>query len=41
MSEAFQTYPTGWAVAAVRPAIVRVEARRHTPGSSVLWSTDG
>ena len=43
MSEAFQTLSDGLAeaVAAVGPAIVRVEARRHTPGSGILWSADG
>ena len=43
MSEAFQTLSDGLAgaVASVGPAIVRVEARRHTPGSGILWSADG
>lgn len=43
MSEAFQTLSDGLAgaVAAAGPAIVRVEARRHTPGSGTLWSADG
>jgi len=43
MSEAFQTLSDGLAgvVAAAGPAIVRIEARRHTPGSGILWSADG
>lgn len=43
MSEAFQTLSDGLAgvVASAGPAIVRVEARRHTPGSGILWSADG
>ena len=40
MSDAFQTLSDGLAgaVTAAGPAIVRVEARRHTPGSGILWS---
>lgn len=43
MSEAFQTLSDGLAnvVVTAGPAIVRVEARRHTPGSGILWSADG
>ena len=43
MSDAFQTLSDGLAgaVTAAGPAIVRVEARRHTPGSGILWSADG
>ncbi len=43
MSEAFQTLSDGLAgvVASAGPAIVRIEARRHTPGSGILWSADG
>ncbi len=43
MSETFQTLSDGLAgvVASASPAIVRVEARRHTPGSGILWSADG
>ena len=43
MSEAFQTLSDGLAgvVTAAGPAIVRVEARRHTPGSGIFWSADG
>lgn len=43
MSEAFQTLSDGLAgvVASAGSAIVRIEARRHTPGSGILWSADG
>lgn len=43
MSEALQTLSNGLAevVKASGPAIVRVEARRHTPASGIVWSADG
>lgn len=43
MSEALRDLSNGLAevVANSGPAIVRVEARRHTPGSGIIWSADG
>lgn len=43
MSEALQNLSNGLAeaVATAGPAIVRVEARRHTPASGIIWSADG
>ena len=43
MSEALQTLSNGLAdiVKTSGPAIVRVEARRHTPASGIIWSAEG
>lgn len=43
MSESLQSLSNGLAevVVTAGPSVVRVEARRHTPASGIVWSADG